>query len=607
MERIELVKHLSKYDNDAFRNVTDPTHEMYLHDTQINAARNIIYRLGSNVLRSNHVVLVAKMQSGKTGVCNAVVNVINKAKLNKPMGISKFLFITGMNDCGLKNQTLERVMKQIDGATPQNVSNGGRNASRFTKYHILKNSDLLHYDGNLDNTLIFIDESHYGSNERNILTQFLVKHNIDWKDKNDLISRNIYIVSVSATPFDEAVSDTVNCKNLVELETTDNYIGVSEYLSQDLIFDASKDDVQVDGQIFDFIMDAHSRMKENKENGIIIIRTRKFDIIENNKYVQRNFDVFEMYASGSKIEYMKLERLMGKIKASNELKKGKKCKPLIVLIKGAFRAGITINAEYKDLVYMVYDFSVKADTTAQALLGRMCGYRKPNATTDNTYFYINKKFAHMYAAWEQDFQACELIPCNNLKMEWMDNGYKGDDVEFGSKPCGNFSIKLSDDEIKDIYLSTKGKRNKVHHMGERFKTLLTEHGYNIKYDYIGEIQTSGKNNYAQSSQNKRFNSFSEDSLVFQFRPDKLKEFQRDTQRDYLTRDDLGKKCVSFVLDAEIYEEKKNKLRIGGNKRMLVYYVEVGQKARVYSRKGQYKPHKDTNIELTGCLIAKPLK
>ena len=144
-------------------------------------------------------------------------------------------------------------------------------------------------------------------------------------------------------------------------------------------------------------------------------------------------------------------------------------------------------------------------------------------------------------------------------------------------------------------------------MGERFKTLLTEHGYNIKYDYIGEIQTSGKNNYAQSSQNKRFNSFSEDSLVFQFRPDKLKEFQRDTQRDYLTRDDLGKKCVSFVLDAEIYEEKKNKLRIGGNKRMLVYYVEVGQKARVYSRKGQYKPHKDTNIELTGCLIAKPLK
>ena len=463
---------------------------------------------------------------------------------------------------------------------------------------------MLSYEGHLDNSLIFIDESHYGSNERNILTQFLVKHGIDWKDKNDLISRNIYIVSVSATPFDEAVSDTINCKDLVELDTTSNYIGVSEYLNEDLIFDASKDDVQEGGTIFDFIMDAHERMKTDNVNGVLLIRTRKFDIIENNKYVQKHFDIFEMYASGSKIEYKRLEHMMGQLKESNDLGKKRGKRPLIVLIKGAFRAGITIKAEYKDLVYMVYDFSVKADTTAQALLGRMCGYRPSDSTFTNTYFYINKKFAHMYAAWEQNFQSCELIPCNNLKMEWMDNGYKGDDVEFGSKPCGNFAINLSDDEVKDIYLQCKGRRNKVQHMGGYFKNMLTQHGFNIPYDYIGEIQTSGKNNYATSSQNKRFNQFSEDSLVFQFRPEKIKEFKKDTQRDYLTRDDLGKKCVSFVLDAEIYEEKKNKITIGGNRRMLVYYVEVGQKARVYSRKGQYKPHKDTNIELTGCLIAK---
>ena len=49
-----------------------------------------------------------------------------------------------------------------------------------------------------------------------------------------------------------------------------------------------------------------------------------------------------------------------------------------------------------------------------------------------------------------------------------------------------------------------------------------------------------------------------------------------------------------VYDATI-EENGNHYSVGGNKRMLVYYVEVGQKRRVFSRKNQYKAHKDTKI------------
>ena len=105
----------------------------------------------------------------------------------------------------------------------------------------------------------------------------------------------------------------------------------------------------------------------------------------------------------------------------------------------------------------------------------------------------------------------------------------------------------------------------------------------------------GKNNYAKSSQEKRFNSFSADSLVFQFRPEKIKKFVEETNRDYITKDDLGKKCISLVLDATINENGKE-ITIGGNKRLLVYYVEVGQKRRVFSRKNQYKAHKDTKID-----------
>lgn len=591
MEKEHLMSILIAKDNDFFRGCLDKNDSAYIYDAQINTARKIVMQLASNVLRTNHVMLLAPMQSGKTATCISVVNIINKSKLYKNMSVNKYFFISGMNDCGLKTQTYERVKSQIIGANDDNICINSKKNNN-SKYFVFKNSDLLSYDGILDNSLIFIDESHYGSNEKNVLTQFLVKHGIDWKNTKDLISRNIYIVSVSATPFDELISDRIQSKKMVELDTDDEYVGVSTYLEKDVIFDAEKDDIEEGGAIFDYIMDAHWRMEEKNELGVIIIRTRNFNVIKNDPYVIKNFETFEMYSSGTTIQYNELNDKMELLyKNNNEPKKNKRIKPLIVLIKGAFRAGITINQKYKDIIYMVYDYSVKADTTAQALLGRMCGYRAHDSHIENTYFYLNKKFANMYSAWENDFQNKDLIPCNKTSWEWVDNGYTGDDVQFGSRPCGNFAINLNDDEVKEIFLLGKGKRNRASIIENRFNELLEKNGYNIKYDYINEVQISGKNHYAKSSQEKRFNSFSEDSLVFQFRPEKIKKFVDDTKRNYLTREDVGKRCVSIVLDAEITDN----LNISGNKRLLVYYVEVGQKQMVFSRKGQYKQHKDTDV------------
>lgn len=603
MEKKELTDILIARNNNYFRAITDPKNSLYLHDTQINAARKIVLQLGSNVLRTNHVMLIAKMQSGKTGVCNSVVNIINKSRLYRNMAIKKYMFITGMNDCGLKDQTYNRLKDQVMDANVDNIYTSRRSKRNLShnRYFVLKNSDLMSYDGNLDNSLIFIDESHYGSNEKNILTQFLVKHDIDWKDTNSLIKRNIYIVSVSATPFDELVSDTENCKKIIELETSEEYVGVSEFLNNGLVENADKDDISKNGLIFDYIKEAHSRMIDNEENGSIIIRTRNFDVIKDNGYVKDNFNVFEMYSNGTNIEYEKLNSMMHDMVESNNNRKiyntlGVKddSKPLMILIKGAFRAGITISEEYKNIIYMIYDYSIKSDTTAQALLGRMCGYRSSTSKVSNTKFYINKKYATMYSLWENNFVDKDLIPCDTKKMEWISNGYKGDDVEIGSKSCGNFSIKLTDEEIIDLYERGKKKKSRVPMMEKMLPVILHNHNLSVVYDYIGECRLSGKNNYAKSSQEKRFNSFSKDSLVFQFRPEKIKKFISDTNRTVLTKDDLGKKCVSVVLDSEIYENE-GKITLKGNKRLLVYYVEVGQKKMVYSRKNQYKPHKDTKL------------
>lgn len=604
MKKVDLVSYLCEKDNDFFRKSNDKKNNGYIFDNQINTGRKIVIKLASNTTRRNHVMLVAKMQSGKTGTCNSVINIITKSKLYKNMAINKYMFITGMNDCGLKDQTYQRLSEQVFDANIDNIYNSKRSKRNLStnKFFILKNSDLLSYDGILDNSLIFIDESHYGSNEKNILTKFLVKHGIDWRNTNELIKRNIYIVSISATPFDEIISDTAKVKDIVELDTDKNYFGVSEFIQNELVFSASKDDISESGEIFTYVDDALNRMNKNNENGVIFIRTQRFNIIKDNEFIKDNFSIYEMDSSNSKIQYDELSNKIRKILEDNKHRKiynmlniKPKTKPLIVLIKGAFRAGITIEEEFKKIIYMVYDFSVKADTTAQALLGRLCGYRRNDSDIKNTYFYINKEYANQYSNWEKDFTNRDLIPCENLKYEWVSNEYASDaDAVFGSKSCGNFALDLTDEDIKKIYFSCKNKKNRSEIIEPFFNELLKRNNYHIPYNYIGEVHIMGKNNYAKSSQEKRFDSFSTDSLVFQFRPEKISKFVKETNRNILTKDDIGKKLVSLVLDTNIIDEK-NDIQISGNKRLLVYYVEVGVKKRMFVRKKQFKPHKNTEL------------
>lgn len=605
-----LIDIINKKSNNTFRTIMDSKRDGYIYDAQIEAAKEVVSALSRKTTRSHHTVLAAKMQSGKSGTCNAIVNILTQTKLDIYLGIDRYLFISGMNDCGLKSQTYERVLQQVIGANRDNTYIGRHSKRNLSsnRFFVMKNSDLMSYQEELSNSIIFIDESHYGSNEHNVLTKFLNKFNIDWRNPLDLIKRNIYIVSVSATPFSEVVSDKAVCKKMIELKTDDEYIGVTDYIKSGLVFDAEKNDVK-DGIIFDYISDASHRMKENDVNGIIFIRTRNFDYILENKDIVKDFDIFELRCiNTTTLEYSKLNAKMSELIAQNEFNKrmknitlsnGKKpslikTKPLIVLMKGAFRAGITLPSQFKDYIYMVYDYSLKSETTAQAMLGRMCGYRHNGSDFKNTYFYINKKFADMYSDWSEDMQNREKIPYNKAKWSWVDEDFEGE-TKIGSKSCGNIVIDLSEEEITNIYNALKGKKNKLSIMEIIFPHIIKEKGINIPYDYMEEVLMKGKNNYKKSSQDRRFNSFTKDLLVYPFRAEKIKKFCEDTNRDYLTRDDLGKRCISLVLDAEIYKNDNDSIDIKGNKRLLVYYAEVGQKALMASRDGMYQVHKDTSL------------
>lgn len=590
----EIKTILNSHNNDFYRKTIDTDSSMYVFDNSIDIAKECVIDLASNILKNRHIILAAQMQSGKTSVMNSIINLITQTKLDRSMAVKKYILLTGMNDCGLKTQTYERLIGQVVGASKDTVYTNKRSKKNETlgsnnKFFVLKNSDLKDFDESIDNSIIFIDEAHYGSNAKNKLTQFLENNGIDWKNSNALSERNIYIVSISATDFTEMVSDTANNKNIIELKASDDYVGISDYLDNDLIYKAEKEDISEEGEIFEYIKDAKERMDNNNENGVVIIRTRNFELIKENNFVKNNFDIFEMFASGSNIQYNELNSRMEALIERNKRKEivsmldiDTDDKPLMVLIKGAYRAGITLPSEFKDIIYMIYDNSTNAAATCQALLGRMCGYRNGKENIKNTKFYINKDHAIMYSNWSKDLKSKELIPSDKYTYSWTDNDYCGNDVIFASKCRGNFAIELSDSEIRNLY-KKRSKEMKV-----ILPRLFQNHGIDMKYDYFMECCMSGKNNYAKSSQEKRFNSFAEDLMVFPFRPSKIKEFPYDT----LNKEHLGQTAVSVVLDADIYD---NGSVIGGNKRLLVYNVEVGQKRLTLDRRKQYQPHKDTSL------------
>ena len=600
------IEEILKLPNSRFRSTDDKNQSGYIFDSQIETAKDAVREIARMVTRKNHIILAARMQSGKTGVCNAIANIISQTPIARSLAIDKYMFITGMNDCGLKHQTENRVLQQCMGANIDNTYTGKKSKRNLSpnKYFVMKNSDLLKFEGDINNTIIFIDECHYGSNAKNILTKFLEKQEIDWRDRNDLIRRNIYIISVSATPFDEIVSDTVGCKKIVELKPSDNYIGVSELLNRGLVYDADTNDIDEDGEIFNMIDDARQRMIDNGEYGIIIIRTRHFNVIENNDMVRRNFDMLEMISGGSNIEYERFNQLATELASKNRynasLKNFKTSsvsdltpmegKPLLVLIKGAYRAGITLNHEVKDYIYMLYDYSKRADTTAQALLGRLCGYRAEDSSINNVRVYINKKFSEMYSHWENDMQNRGYVPSSRTTFEWIPNNVNRPEATLGSKSAGNIEIDLSDAEIRRIYQVSRKVKSRVRYMESELPKILSDHGIkDLQYDYVGEAVLNGRNNYKET---KRFDGFSPTSMVYQFRPYKIKKFMDETGRDFLTKDDLGKSAVYAVLDANIDD---GGLKISGNKRLLLYHAEVGQRIVVPNVSSLYKIHKDTNL------------
>jgi hypothetical protein len=386
------------------RRVDDYTDTSYVFDNQIETAKEIIYNFYTKTNR--WCLLFAEMQSGKSGTFFSIPYIIGKNSIliNK-LGIDMFgndiniFLLTGMNE----KELIKQFETDINNFTGMALTKNVLHNSEMQKF--LKTdesnwlpSDKLVIDRMRKNSLILIDESHYGSDKNQILDKFIKNIlNINPNgDNENLIKNNIYVVSISATPMAEFLNANVSDfkKKIIPLKNSIGYFGIEEMFKMNKVhssFDL-KSNLSID-RFIDTILNI------NKIGYIIVRCTKKQqDLIENrmgNRLIS-NINIIDYYRYGKK---MILDNT-----GINEILDQVPSKKTIIFLRGLLRAGQRIKSEN---IIMIHDTSdSKVDTTVQSLLGRCCGYNK----NKDILIYCDKFSAEKYKDWVVSGYDMKLIP-----------------------------------------------------------------------------------------------------------------------------------------------------------------------------------------------------
>jgi hypothetical protein len=176
--------------------------------------------------RENYVLLMAQPQVGKTGTFNEVISLAFEKGL-----IDRAFIICGSTETLLRDQAMR------DAAVyNSDLMEDGR--LRVVFHTAFDKSSLLGPDGTLKRTLIVIDESHLDQDMNQKLDLFLCRHKLTLNGTTPFMEENnIYILSVSATPFSE-ISDITHRssnKELVYLKPGEGYRGIRYFITNRLI------------------------------------------------------------------------------------------------------------------------------------------------------------------------------------------------------------------------------------------------------------------------------------------------------------------------------------------------------------------------------------
>jgi len=317
---------------------------------------NMLLSVG-NTTYSRFNMLTADPQSGKTGVMRNVIFLLEtNDKLREFLGLDfgSSLLITSMSDNANKYQL------KIDIAHGESRQD---NKKLLMRDGILHNPDLIsciqkNKNLNLKNCIIFIDESHLATNINSAMNSFLQHNGINLNGVTNLSRKNIYIFTVSATPYEEQVGNMIyKTKNTIELTHGPDYKGLKYFFVNNLLRQSFNLTTEEGSERF-----KNELHKFNNKIGYYIIR------------ISRNTNTNNLIPDGfSSLTYYEKDK-----EVLNDILCITPEVPTIVFIKEKMKQSYQLD---KSNIVMLFDRTSNYDLNrtnfiVQSFIGRACGYHK---------------------------------------------------------------------------------------------------------------------------------------------------------------------------------------------------------------------------------------
>ena len=334
-----------------------------IYPNQLTCAKAIVDAFNSGTA---WVTLQAQMQSGKSGVIQAIADIISHSP--GPHLDGSVVIIMGMSDSYLKDQTAARIPKAQMYHNPD--------LQKFLK----DPTNPLVTSWRVSKPLFVVDESHYGAEKEGVLSQFM----------NLMKGENLRVLSVSATPIAESYVAPEN-KVFVKLEPGQGYFGIKTMMEKGNLHQS----FQILSDIPKFITEIIPKIK-----GYAIIRIcdeKKAEIFK------RTFGSLVQIIDYNMKTNTKLDTILATPPQS----------PTIILIIKKLRAGATISTRYVSIMFDTAKST--ADATAQSLLGRACGYGASasclgGAKNTEIQIYCDEVMAYQYFKWVVSGYSDDALP-----------------------------------------------------------------------------------------------------------------------------------------------------------------------------------------------------
>jgi hypothetical protein len=373
-------------------NAKSPKHDPKIGNETIYPAQWEVADIVEQVLRKGRVPIVLfQFQGGKTGVMLAITKTfIDSCKArNKTFQVFS---LCGIDSLDLAKQTRKRFTrgrnsdegKTLFGAQLDELAKS-TNLDLYPEEFENLGVVVLHNNTTLkkidlssvrpDERLILIDEAHIGLVKDGTIDTFLRNCGVYLSEQThqwDSTTKNL-VVPVSATPFAHLTlsrqftgGDSWN--SLFEVVYKDpgpNYNSPEKMLENGRLRQVKR--LFCDGEPTDFLESVISEfyLACKKEGpGHLVIR------VTGDRYA----DMLRYIHADGTIDFKSFNKDHENIDELNDFLSRRPSKPMLVLIKGAMRAGITLKANY--IRSWVETQSKQCDTQTQAGIGRACGYNR---------------------------------------------------------------------------------------------------------------------------------------------------------------------------------------------------------------------------------------